>query len=217
MGFSNLVTGLGTNISWQYSLMSLSVDSLHIINRIHQFNTNFVQLKDSCDMTLFKLTDFNHFWPLIPARNNRDLVLTMLTLHAKYDICQQDTFYKVCRVWPQMAFDFHQQLKPCHTLKDKYMMYIQTFSKLPFMRYKALRFTIWPLLTFDLHQIHMGPCTLNYGWPAYQVWHMAPSWISCLQARALHTHIHEPPTWVHRIIAYLKITNKVNWIQLIVN
>ena len=74
-------------------------------------------LEISCLQGFHNLTPVDPKWPLTSTKNNRVLVLNVVRLHPKYNICPSfpswdivfTRFSQFDPCWPQMTFDLHQK------------------------------------------------------------------------------------------------------------
>ena len=74
-------------------------------------------LEISCLQDFHNLTPVDPKWPLTSTKNNRVLVLNVVRLHPKYNICPSfpswdivfTRFSQFDPCWPQMTFDLHQK------------------------------------------------------------------------------------------------------------
>ena len=112
-------------------------------------------LEISCLQGFNNLTHVDLKWLLTSTKNYRLLLLNVVHLHTKYELCPSfpawHRVYKVFTIWPrwpQMTFDLHQKQKASFTQCGTPIYQIWALSKLSLLRYRVYKvFTIWPLLT----------------------------------------------------------------------
>ena len=121
---------------------------------------------------------------LTSTKNNRVLVLNVVHLHIKYEICPSfpswdivfTRFSQFHPCWPQMTFDLHLNKDGSCTLCGTPTYQTWDTSKLPLLRYRVYKvFTMWSLLTPNEHwppPKTIGFCT-QCGTPTYQIWDMS--------------------------------------------
>ena len=118
-GFDLLTAG---DLTW--SLISTKNNRAHILTMGNPYSKyEITQKYRAWDMVFtgniqcfYYLTSGDPKWPLISTKNDRDLLLNMGNLHAKYEIPRSypswdivfTRFWPFDLSWPQMTFDLHQ-------------------------------------------------------------------------------------------------------------